>query len=127
MTKRVLIVDDEPMIRRSLEMLFEMFGFEEAVSAEDGQAGLAELEQSIEPFDLIVTDFDYKNPEMDGLGFLEAIQSRNIPTIMHSATDGIREKAILLEAIFVDKSANSVKDLKTVVYGLFPSMDPSSK
>jgi DNA-binding NtrC family response regulator len=116
--KRVLIVDDERMLLQSLKMVFETFGFETA-TASNGQEGLRLLEETEGDFDLVVTDFDYKDPEMDGLGFLEAIQGKSIPTIMHSATDGIRERATSLQAIFIDKSAHSFKDLRAAVEGMF--------
>lgn len=51
--KRILIVDDEPNIRRVLESAFEKAGFR-AVAAEDGRQALQQLES--EAFDVMITD-----------------------------------------------------------------------
>ncbi|HRI43254.1 MAG TPA: sigma-54 dependent transcriptional regulator [Fimbriimonadaceae bacterium] len=51
--KRILIVDDEPNIRRVLESAFEKEGFRTA-TAEDGRQALERLES--EAFDVMITD-----------------------------------------------------------------------
>jgi adenylate cyclase len=67
----VLIVDDEPDIRDSLQMLLEA-GLEniQVAVAEGGQAALDILGRR--PIDLIITD--YKMPGMNGLEFLGRAQ-----------------------------------------------------
>lgn len=67
----VLIVDDEPDIRDSLQMLLES-GLEsiQVAVAEGGQAALDILQRR--PVDLIITD--YKMPGMNGLEFLGRAQ-----------------------------------------------------
>ena len=67
----VLIVDDEPDIRDSLQMLLEA-GLEniQVAVAEGGQAALDILQRR--PVDLIITD--YKMPGMNGLEFLGRAQ-----------------------------------------------------
>lgn len=67
----VLLVDDEPDIRDSLQMLLEA-GLEniQVASAESGALALEILQRR--PVDLIITD--YKMPGMNGLEFLQRAQ-----------------------------------------------------
>jgi len=81
--KKILIVDDEPNIRRLLQYnLGENF---EVVSASNGEEALAELQKQ-RP-DLIVTDVSM--PNLDGFDFLKKVRSndllKHIPVIFLSA------------------------------------------
>jgi DNA-binding NtrC family response regulator len=68
---RILIVDDEPAIRFSLN---ELLGEEHSVTlAEHAPAGLALLED--EPFDLVISDLNM--PAMNGLQLLEEVCARH--------------------------------------------------
>ncbi len=58
----VLVIDDEPVIRQSLETLLETYGFQVAL-ARDGAQGLAAFRR-IEP-DLVLTDIVM--PNQDGI------------------------------------------------------------
>ncbi|MGH7123629.1 MAG: response regulator [Stellaceae bacterium] len=58
----VLVIDDEPVIRQSLELLLETYGFQVAL-ARDGAQGLAAFRR-IEP-DLVLTDIVM--PNQDGI------------------------------------------------------------
>ena len=66
---RVLVVDDEPMVREVLQRYLELEGFEVAV-AEDGEAALASFTQS-RP-DLVVLDLML--PRIDGLEVLRRMR-----------------------------------------------------
>src|SRR3989442_5532217 len=68
---RVLIVDDEPGLRQSLGLLLADAGFEVAAES-DGRRALERATQ--ERFDIILCDV--RMPELDGLAFLRAYQSR---------------------------------------------------
>jgi DNA-binding response OmpR family regulator len=70
MTKRILIVDDEPNIVISLEFLMMREGHEVRV-ARDGEAGLAAV-RTHRP-DLVV--LDVMMPKLDGFAVLEAVRS----------------------------------------------------
>ncbi|HEY0919666.1 response regulator [Devosia sp.] len=59
---RILIVDDEPLIRLGLMSLVEEWGYEADMAA-DAKSAIALMEQ--ERFDLIITDVDM--PGMDGI------------------------------------------------------------
>ncbi len=70
MSKRILIIDDEPNIIISLEFLMTREGYEVRV-ARDGEAGLAAA-RSERP-DLVV--LDVMMPKLDGFAVLEAIRA----------------------------------------------------
>lgn len=59
---RILLVDDEPLVRAGTAMMLDELGHE-VTEASSAQQGLQALEQENE-FDLIVTDF--RMPDMDG-------------------------------------------------------------
>jgi DNA-binding NtrC family response regulator len=78
----ILIVEDEPKMRRLLEMNLADHGFT-THAAGDAEAGLKIL--NTEKIDLVVTDF--KLPGMNGLEFLQAIKRSNaaIPVVIMTA------------------------------------------
>ena len=78
---RILVVDDEEPIRKTLRMALEYEGYEVA-EASSGQEGLALIER--EPPDLVFLDI--KMPGMDGLEVLEKLAEKppSPPVIMVS-------------------------------------------
>ena len=90
----VLLVDDEPKIRRFLRAGFEMKGFE--VLEADNAAAALRLAASGSP-DLIVLDLSL--PDLHGLDVLERVRSSsNVPIIILSVTSSKEETIKLLEA-----------------------------
>jgi DNA-binding NtrC family response regulator len=73
MNRRVLIIDDEPNIRRMMRLTLEADGYE-VEDAADGRAGL-ELFGDGARFDAVV--LDQKMPGMDGLETLRQIRRRS--------------------------------------------------
>jgi serine/threonine-protein kinase PpkA len=67
---RILVVDDEETIRKNLERLLSLEGFEVATAA-DGQKGLA-LAHTMLP-DIVITDINM--PVMDGFALLQALRT----------------------------------------------------
>ncbi len=88
---KILVVDDEPHIRRILQFLLEQEGFE-VILAEDGQAALETL-KSQQP-DLIL--LDVMMPRMDGFTVLKHLRSdpdtATVPVIMLTAKGEASEK-----------------------------------
>lgn len=78
----ILIVEDEPKMRRLLEMNLADQGFT-THAAGDAEAGLKLL--NTEKIDLVVTDF--KLPGMNGLEFLQAVKRANaaLPVVIMTA------------------------------------------
>ncbi len=81
--QRVLIVDDEPDILESLQILLESAAEDvEIVCAPSGEEGLKALEDGA---DLVISDF--KMPGMDGLEFLRKVREMRpeVPRILMTA------------------------------------------
>ncbi len=81
MNARLLVIDDEAMVRDSLVAYLEDSGYE-IVSAESGLQGLELLKQQV--FDLVLCDL--RMPQLDGLDVLKRIKdiSPNTPFIVVS-------------------------------------------
>lgn len=82
----ILVVDDEPSMRRVLQIMLERMGHT-VVVADDGVSALTVLES--ESVDLVISDL--RMPRLDGLGLQEAMRERQIavPLIMISAHGSI--------------------------------------
>jgi two-component system response regulator AtoC len=82
MTKRILIADDEPSIRKVLSAHLRRFGYEVEVAV-DGDEAVMRLEE--EPFHLVVTDL--KMPGRDGMGVLSWVSQNQpgLPVIVMTA------------------------------------------
>ncbi len=113
MTGRVLIIDDEPNIRRMMETIHRNTGWETA-SAENGEAGLARLQK--EHFDVVYLDLAMGG--RDGIDVLEEIILRKPDqTVIILTGQGSVEKAV--EAIklgafdFLEKDCGKEKILIT--------------
>lgn len=80
---RILVVDDEALIRWSLREQLSQAGYEVAEAA-DGESAMTML-SSRGPFDLVLLDL--KLPDMNGLFLLERIRevSPRCPVVMMSA------------------------------------------
>jgi two-component system nitrogen regulation response regulator NtrX len=100
----ILIVDDEPNIRRMVGALLGSEGFE-VHEAADGAAGLAKATE-VDP-DLVLLDLMMPNPT-DGLDLLEKLRERSpdLPVVMMSGRAGLADavKATRLGAVnFLEK------------------------
>ncbi len=75
MPERILVVDDEDIIRESLTFVLKKEGYT-VQEAENGMAAYNKLLE--ESFDLVITDLEM--PEMKGIELLEEIKKLNIQT-----------------------------------------------
>lgn len=84
---KVLVVDDDEMMRRLVGRALTAFGFTKIHVAEDGAEGLAAAERDAP--DIIICD--YMMPGMHGLEFVEAVRGKSdldhAVIIMLSAAD----------------------------------------
>jgi two-component system response regulator AtoC len=80
--KRILIVDDDRQMRRTLQIMMERLGYASAAVA-DAAAGLEQLRS--EHFDLVLTDL--RMPHVSGIEFLEEIHriDSDLPVIVVTA------------------------------------------
>jgi DNA-binding response OmpR family regulator len=80
----VLVVDDDPVIRRMLQLSYESEGFQVATAA-DGVEGLEALRAS--PPDVLILDI--MMPKLDGMRVMDELKSderlSSIPVILLSA------------------------------------------
>lgn len=90
---RILVIDDEPQIRRFLDISLRAQGYVVAL-AESGRAGLAEL--AAQGADLVVLDIGL--PDLDGHDVLRELrQWSQVPVIMLTVRDGETEKVAALD------------------------------
>jgi two-component system, chemotaxis family, chemotaxis protein CheY len=79
---KVLVVDDQNIVRQMTRMTLEEIGIRHIHEAENGRKGMDIA--SLQPLDLIISDFNM--PEMDGLNFLRAVRghpiARKVPFIL---------------------------------------------
>src|SRR6202022_3362513 len=93
-TNVVLLIDDEPKIRRFLRAGFELHGFT-VIEAESAADGLKAATFSAP--DLIILDLAL--PDLHGTDVLERLRSwSNVPVIILSVVSGEDEKVRLLQA-----------------------------
>ena len=93
--ERVLVVDDDPPLRRMLERVLSAEGFAVTVAA-DGGAALAAAERTAP--DLIVLDVAMAG--MDGLAVCRRLREKGLPTpiLMLTARDAVPDRVAGLEA-----------------------------
>lgn len=93
MTKKILVVDDEPQIRKVLIAYLEKAGYQ-VLAAADGTAALATFHHSRPDFLIL----DLNLPGMDGLEVCKAIRrDSNIPILMLTARIEEADRLIGLE------------------------------
>ena len=95
MRERVLVVDDDPPLRRMLARTLVAEGFEVTV-APDGGAALVAAERSAP--DVIV--LDVAMPALDGLAVCRRLRGKGLPTpiLMLTARDAVPDRVAGLEA-----------------------------
>lgn len=93
--ERVLVVDDDPSLRRMLTRTLVAEGYDVTVAG-DGGAALVAVERSAP--DVIV--LDVAMPAVDGLAVCRRLRSRGLPTpiLMLTARDSVPDRVAGLEA-----------------------------
>lgn len=90
MSKRVLIVDDDPAIRNLVQAILEDLGYE-VTAAEDGERALELLEKEPAPAPFVFFVLDVVMPGMNGLDLLTRLKlqpkTQSIPVIMLTGED----------------------------------------
>jgi len=93
--ERVLVVDDDPPLRRMLERTLRAEGFDVTLAA-DGAAALVAVERSAP--DVIV--LDVAMPALDGLAVCRRLRGKGLPTpiLILTARDAVPDRVAGLEA-----------------------------
>ncbi len=93
MSRRILVVDDEPDMRVTYERLLKRQGYD-VVSAESRRAGISIVEA--EPLALLICDL--RLPDGSGLDLVAAAQSRRAPAIVVTGLPSIENQRAVLAA-----------------------------
>jgi two-component system, NtrC family, nitrogen regulation response regulator NtrX len=114
MKPRILVIDDEAEIRRSVRMILEYEGYD-VVEASSGPEGLAMIER--EPPDLVFLDI--KMPGLDGLEALQRVRQTNesLPVVIisgHGTVSTAVEATKLGAFDFIEKPLASERVLVTI-------------
>jgi two-component system, response regulator PdtaR len=107
---RLLIIDDEPLVRRSLEKIFLKEGFE-VQTAEDGIKGL-ETWKSMNPEVVLL---DVLMPGLTGPQVLQKMEKHDAKVILMSAYSGDYDLASLRHLGVVDFISKPFGDVFEVV------------
>jgi len=120
--RRVLLVDDDDMMRRGMRQVLEKDGWE-AIEAENGRVALARLGESLP--DVIMLDL--MMPEMDGFEFVVELRSRaewrDIPVLVITAKDLSAEERTRLNGgveHVLQKGASGVDELLREIDRVLP-------
>ncbi len=90
MSRKVLVIDDSPTLRKILAFYLTKKGYQ-VTASNNGKIGLVEIEK--ENFDLVILDMNM--PVMSGLEVLERLNSINysVPVLILSADSEEKSKA----------------------------------
>ena len=93
--ERILVVDDDPPLRRMLERTLRADGYDVTLAA-DGAGALVEAERGAP--DVIVLDVGL--PALDGLAVCRRLRAKGLPTpiLMLTARDAVEDRVAGLEA-----------------------------
>jgi two-component system response regulator AtoC len=115
-SRRVLVVDDEPLIRWSLAETFEARGYE-VVEAGDGRGALLAIGDRSGAFDVVLLDF--RLPDSNDLNLLATLRvlAPATPIILMTAfgTPEVAEQALELGAFRVVSKPFAVSDIAMLV------------
>jgi DNA-binding NtrC family response regulator len=113
---RVLVVDDEPLIRWSLCEALGDRGFEVSVAG-DGQGAVRALSAGVSLPDVVL--LDYRLPDSDGLSLFQRIRDLlpAAPVILMTAygTPDVTSKALALGAFRVVTKPFEVNDIAGII------------
>ena len=104
MSKNILIIEDEPLVIKSLQKLLKKHGYT-PLPASSGEEALLLLKKN--DVDLIISDI--RMPKMDGLEALNKILSKckNIPIIIYTAYNNYQSNFITWNVdAFITKSSD---------------------
>ena len=113
--RKILIADDEKPLRELVKIILETSGYNNVDTYENGLLAQNAIKSGEINPRLIITDYNYKIPEMNGLDFLK-IYSHKIPCILMTADRGeVKQKALDLGAKVVLDKPFKLKELTDAV------------
>lgn len=117
---RVIVVDDQALVREGLRALLQVAGIDVVAEADDGRAALAAIDEH--PADVVLMDL--RMPRFDGIWALEQLQAQDsqVPILVLTTfdDDGLVLRALragargyLFKDVTVDRLARAVRALET--------------
>ena len=120
--RTILVVDDEPAVRRALAVVLEGAGYT-VHPAENGRAALELLQEK--PIDLVLSD--HHMPEMSGIDLLKLVRVRH-PHVVRILLTGDKDPELAVRSInesevyrFIRKPWNN-SDLRTIMHFAFETI-----
>src|SRR3954465_9419165 len=110
---RVIIIDDEPNSRETLELMLNLY--EPEVTIEDSCGTPQEAIKSIQKHQPDLIFLDIEMPEMNGFEMLQKIQPINFDVVFTTAYDKYAIKAIRLSALDYLLKPIDTEELDTVI------------
>jgi putative two-component system response regulator len=101
---RCLVVDDEPIVRRSIRRIMQLQGFV-CLEAGNGREGLDLLELT-DDIPLVISDL--RMPVLDGMGFLREVRAR-YPDMSVIMLSGMAETSVAVECLHLGAADFLVK------------------
>lgn len=96
----VLLVDDEPVLLRSMQRLLESAGYT-VITANNGSEGLRQFNQASDVIDIVITD--YLLPEMDGVSMIKSIRQSHPGTKLIVISGAFPEELPKDSCLFLQK------------------------
>ena len=95
---RILVVDDDPGMRKAVRLILVRKGYE-VIEAEDGEQGIATLESGDNPVKVVAVISDLIMPRGSGVEVTAYVRSHHpsIPVIVLSGSGNVQTAALLLE------------------------------
>jgi len=121
--KKLLTIDDEDGLRRSIEIFFEDTGFE-VFGANNGRSGVELFEQ--EHPDIVLVDL--RMPEMDGLEVIAFLMEKSptTPIIVVSGTGVLEDALEAIRAGAYDYVTKPVTDLKILEHTVRKALEKTA-
>jgi len=121
-SRKLLIIDDDHLVRQSIATYLEDSGFE-VVQVADGCSGLAAIGNT--PPDLVITDL--RMPDLDGLQVLQQLHERfpDLPVIVISGAGVVSDVVTALRLGARDYLVKPIIDMEMLVHSVRKALDHS--
>ena len=128
----ILVIDDEPFIRKLIGRMLSQLGVKDVIEAEDGADGLEQIRQSRKNIDLVICDMQM--PNIDGFEFVRQLRAAkhlphpDMPVLIltgHSDADNLHDAVNLGIQGFLTKPVSKINLEKRITSALTsPTIDP---
>lgn len=112
---RVLVVDDEPDVRRTIRLALTKAGFD-VVEAEDGQAGIDAIRSGDNPLAVDTIICDMKMPKVNGMEAIAYFRQQfpSVPVIVFTGNPDFKDANELFKQGIVEYLTKPIESEKLV-------------